>query len=169
MRRWAGWLILAGLAALGLAALAAQAAASHRRTVQAYAADLEQLTDELVAVNAPLAEAFAAGERPSRERVEAAQAAVERLRADLEALGPPPPELAAAHQALADALAGFAAAYADLAQDLDAGRAFDQDFLARAGHAGEAVHQAAWETEAGRARAACPWPLRWWPGCQTRR
>ena len=149
LRRLIPW-IAGGL--LGtLVALSLILVAGSRRTarVAEYRAALSRLADEVVRLNDPLPAAFAAGVVPDPELVAETGEQLSAAKAALDALGPPPDELAEAHAALVEAMAHFQRAYARLAANLATGSAtpFDTEFLTSATHGGEEIHRAARELD----------------------
>lgn len=90
-----------------------------------YQATLSRLSDEVVQINNPLAEIFARGLPPDPEMVGRTREDLAKIKAELEALGPPPAELAEAHAALTESVRQFGQAY-----DQPGGKSGNRDGLA---------------------------------------
>ncbi len=138
------WRLIAPiLAATGLYLAAAWAGSQARaRWVSEYQETLEQISDEIIDLNSPLAAVFAAGATPAEQDVLTALDSLRAARLEFEALGQPPVELAESHAALDEALDSYQQALERLAENLAASseRPFDPEFLALAAHGGEQVH-----------------------------
>ena len=102
------------------------------------------MTTEVVALNLPLADFFARGVVPDEDLVEDSHGRLQTVQEEIEALGPPPHELAEAQVALVEATSSFRQVFDHLAENMAAdetGFPFDQEFLSAATHGGESVHR----------------------------
>lgn len=110
-----------------------------------YRTTLNELSEELIATTLPLAQLMAQGQTPTAALVTQTRVRLTAVQNELDALDPPPAELAVAHQHLTEAIVQFQQAYAHLAHNLEIGVSmpFDQEFLTLATHGGEAIHQMA--------------------------
>lgn len=102
------------------------------------------MIDEMVFLNAPIAEIFASGEALEPDLMNATQIRLGQLLRDFEALGRPPDKLVESYEALEDALTSFETAYNHLETALEAQSTnpFSARFLESAHGAGAAIHQA---------------------------
>lgn len=138
------WFWFGGGIILFLLALFLAVAAGERRQqrVIAYQGRLNDLTEELIELTMPLAEAFSQGRSPDDKLVAETIMQLQTVQIELDALGQPPDELVQPHATLITAVSSYEEAFVHLAVNLEASTfPFDEAFLAAAVHGGESIHQ----------------------------
>lgn len=140
--KFAIWLGVAiGLVAGGLLVVCTLRTAASNR----YRYQLQLLMDEVIQLNEPIVDAFAAGRAPGADELQESGAGIEDIMDQLDNLGSPPQDLESAYVSVFEAATEFKRAFEILEDELTegSGSPYSEAFLEAAHRGGEAVHRSA--------------------------
>lgn len=113
--------------------------------------------NELIQLNEPIVEAFAAGHALRADELQEGQSRIEDVLDELESLRPPPKELESAYTSVFESATEFGRAFKIASAELmeGSGSPFSAAFLEAAHRGGEAVHRSAWALQVHPGRGLC--------------
>jgi len=153
--KFAIWLGVAiGLVAGGLLVVCTLRTAASNR----YRYQLQLLMDDVIQLNEPIVDAFAAGRAPGADKLQESRAGIDDILDQLDSLGSPRQGLESALVSVFEAATEFKRAFEILADELTegSGSPYSVAFLEAAHRGGEAVHRSASALQVQPNQGLCP-------------